>query len=147
MRHVFKLLAVIAMGVVVCSLVPEGEAASARGSIRGVVKDGLGNPLIGAAVLVLAETEEAKAEKVVKRASTDGEGKFTAAGIFPGRYKVKAAAQGFNPVEFAADVKPNKVTIFDSILLRRVGTLAEETSLNSNSKYAARKARGSIFQT
>ncbi|HYP26587.1 MAG TPA: carboxypeptidase-like regulatory domain-containing protein, partial [Blastocatellia bacterium] len=145
MRHVFKILALVAMGVVVCSVVPEGEAASARGSIRGVVKDGLGNPLIGAAVLVLAETEEAKPEKVVKRASTDGEGKFTAAGIFPGRYKVKAEAQGFNPVEFAADVRPNKVTIFDSILLRRVGTLAEESSLNSNSKYAARKARGSIF--
>jgi len=145
MRHAFKVLALIAIGALACSFAAEGQAASSRGSIRGVVKDGLGNPLIGAAVLVLAEPEEAKPEKIVKRASTDGEGKFIAAGIFPGRYKVKAAADGFNPVEFAADVKPNKVTIFDSILLRRVGTLAEEVSLNGNSKYAARKARGSIF--
>ena len=145
MRHAFKLLALIAIGAIASSFAPEGQAASARGSIRGIVKDGHGNPLIGAAVFVMAETEEAKPEKVVKSASTDGEGKFTAAGIFPGRYKVKAEAEGFNPVEFAADVKPNKVTIFDSILLRRVGTLAEEVSLNGNSKYAARKARGSIF--
>ncbi|HVF89582.1 MAG TPA: carboxypeptidase-like regulatory domain-containing protein [Blastocatellia bacterium] len=145
MRHTFRLLALIAVGAIACTLVPEGQAASARGSIRGVVKDGLGNPLIGAAVVVLTETEEAKPDKVIKRAATDGDGKFTAAGIFPGRYKIKAEAEGFKPVEFAADVKPNKVTIFDSILLRRAGTLADEVNLNGNSKYAARKARGSIF--
>jgi hypothetical protein len=48
-------------------------------------------------------------------------------------------------VEVAALVKPNKVTVFDSILLRRSGTLAEQTSLNIDPKYASRTARGTIF--
>ncbi|HEX8087926.1 MAG TPA: carboxypeptidase-like regulatory domain-containing protein, partial [Blastocatellia bacterium] len=104
-----------------------------------------GNPLAGAAVLVLAESEELKSNKVVKRANTDNEGKFVAAGISPGHYRVKAAADGFNPVELAAEVRPNKATVFDSIYLRRINTLAEETSLNKDSKYAARGAQSTIF--
>ena len=58
----------------------------------------------------------------------------------------KAEAAGFKPIELAADVKANKATVFDSILLRRVGTLAEESSLNTDSKYATRRARGTVFQ-
>jgi hypothetical protein len=107
--------------------------------------DASGSPLIGAAVEVLADTEAAKTDKVVRRASTDGEGKFTAVGIAPGHYRVKAAAEGFNPVELAADVKSNKVTVFDSIFLHRITALADETSLNTDSKYAARRVRGTIF--
>jgi hypothetical protein len=107
--------------------------------------DASGNPLTGALVMVVADTEAAKTDKVVKRASTDGEGKFTAAGIVPGRYRVKAEATGFRPVEIAADVKPNKVTVFDSIFLRRISALGDETSLNSDSKYAARQRLGTIF--
>jgi len=107
--------------------------------------DASGSPLIGAAVVVLPDTEAEKADKVVRRASTDSEGKFTAAGIVPGRYRVKAEADGFKPVELAADVKPNKVTVFDSIFLRRITALADETSLNADSKYAGRRARGTIF--
>jgi hypothetical protein len=96
--------------------------------------------------MVLAESEEAKADKIVKRASTDVAGAFVASGITPGRYRVKAEADGFNSVELAADVRPNKVTVFDSILLRRVTTLADETVLNADPKYASRRARGTIFQ-
>src|SRR5262249_44657150 len=124
--------------------------ASNRGSIRGLVVDGLGNPLVGAAVMVLTDTESAKdeaskSEKLIKQATTDIEGKFTAVNVIPGRYKVKAQAEGFNPVELAAEVRPNKVTVFDSILLRRVSTLNDEASLSTDSKYAARRVRGSIF--
>ena len=144
MRQATRLLALIALGAIAYASVP-AQAAAARGSIRGVVMDASGSPLIGAAVEVLADTEAAKTDKVVKRASTDGEGKFTAAGIAPGHYRVKAAAEGFNPVELAADVKSNKVTVFDSIFLRRITTLADETSLNTESKYAARRVRGTIF--
>jgi len=107
--------------------------------------DAGGNPLAGAAVAVLADAEAAKTERVVKRASTDSEGKFSAAGIAPGHYRVKAEADGFKPVELAADVKPNKVTVFDSIFLRRITAFADETNLNKDSKYAARQARGTIF--
>lgn len=142
MRQAIRLWAVIAIGAI--ASVPVHGAAG-RGSIRGVILDASGNPLGGAAVLVLADTEAAKVEKVVKRASTDSEGKFSAAGIAPGRYRLKAEAEGFKPVEFSADVKPNKVTVFDSIFLRRITTLADATSLNTDSKYAARQARGTIF--
>jgi hypothetical protein len=140
-----KLLALIAVGAVAYASVPV-EAAAAMGSIRGFIKDPQGNPLIGAAVFVMAETDEAKPNKVIKRASTDVEGKFIAAGITPGRYRVKAEALGFKPVELAADVRPNKVTIFDSILLRRIGTLADETGLSADPRFSARRARGTIFQ-
>ncbi|HWP43502.1 MAG TPA: carboxypeptidase-like regulatory domain-containing protein, partial [Blastocatellia bacterium] len=140
-----KLLALIAIGAVAYASAPV-EAAPAMGSIRGFIKDHQGNPLVGAAVLVMAETGESKPDKVVKRASTDAEGKFIAAGITPGRYRVKAEALGFKPVELAADVRPNKVTIFDSILLRRIGTLADESSLNADPRFSARRARGTIFQ-
>jgi hypothetical protein len=122
------------------------SAASARGSIQGFIKDGRGNPLVGAAVLVMAASEDEKPDKVIRRASTDSEGKFLASGILPGRYRVKAVAAGFRPLEFPADVKPNKITIFDSILLRRINTLAEESSLNLDPKYSARKANSTIFQ-
>ena len=37
------------------------------------------------------------------------------------------------------------LTVFDSIFLRRITALADETSLNSDSKYAARRVRGTIF--
>ncbi|HSE36678.1 MAG TPA: carboxypeptidase-like regulatory domain-containing protein [Blastocatellia bacterium] len=142
MRQATRLLALIALGAI--AYVP-AQAATGRGSIRGVVMDASGSPLIGAAVVVLADAEAAKVEKVVRRASTDGEGKFTASGIAPGHYRVKAEAEGFNPVELAADVKPNKVTVFDSIFLRRITALADDTSLNSDSKFAARRVRGTIF--
>jgi hypothetical protein len=145
MKQNIKIWALIAVAAIAYSAVPETQASVALGSIRGFVKDASGNPLVGAAVVVLSEAEEAKADKVIKRASTDKDGKFTAVGILPGRYRVKAEADGFKPVEFPADVRPNKATVFDSISLRRVSTLADEASLNSNSKYAARKANRTIF--
>lgn len=144
MRQATRLLALIALGAIAYASVP-AEAAAGRGSIRGVVMDASGSPLIGAAVVVLADAETAKADKVVRRASTDGEGKFAAAGIAPGHYRVKAEAEGFKSVELAADVKPNKVTVFDSIFLRRITALGDETSLNTDSKFAARRGRGTIF--
>src|ERR1044071_272325 len=144
MKHALKLWALIAVGAIACVSTP-AHAATARGSIRGFIMDGHGTPLAGAAVMVMAESEDAKPSKVIKRASTDDEGKFIAVGITPGRYRVKAEADGFKPVEVAADVRPNKVTVFDSIYLRRTSTLAEETNLNKDSKYAARGARNVIF--
>jgi hypothetical protein len=144
MNKAFKILAFIAIGAVVYTNLPEVQAA-AMGSIRGVIKDSQGNPLIGASIFVLAETAETQAVKIIKRASTDKEGKFIAAGLIPGHYLLKAEAAGFAPIAFAADVQPRKVIVFDSILMRREGTLAEKTRLNLDPKYAARRARGSIF--
>lgn len=145
MRTGMRFLGLIAISVIACASVP-ADAASSRGSIQGFIKDRRGNPLVGAAVLVMAVSENEKPDKVIRRANTNSEGKFLAAGILPGRYRVKAEAAGFRPMEFPADVKPNKITIFDSILLRRINTLAEESSLNLDPKYSARKANSTIFQ-
>lgn len=144
MKQAMRLCAVIAIAAIAYGSVPETYAAAAAlGSIRGIIKDGAGNPLVGAAITVMTDAEES--DNVVKRAHTDDEGKFIAAGISPGRYRVKAIADGFKSVELAADVRPNKVTVFDSILLRRVGTLAEEAALNPDSKYATRRAKRTVF--
>lgn len=144
MNHSSRVYALMAIAVIVYAGVP-AHAAAGRGSIRGVVMDSLGNPLIGAAVVVLEDVDAAKSDKIVRRASTDKEGKFSAAGIVPGRYRVKAEAEGFKPVELAAEVRPNKVTVFDSILLRRITALSDETARNADSKYAARQRNGTIF--
>src|SRR5215211_5638935 len=144
MKQAMRWWTLVAIAAFAFASVP-AEAAAPRGSIRGMIMDAGGQPLVGAAVVVLAETEESKPAKIIKRASTDSEGKFTAGDITPGRYRVKAEADGFKPEEFAADVRPNKVTVFDSILLRRVTTLAEQTRLNSDPKFAARQAKGTIF--
>ena len=89
MRHATRILALIALGAIVNL---PAQSATGHGSIRGVIMDASGSPLIGAAVVVLADAEEAKTEKVVRRASTDGEGKFAATGIAPGHFRVKADA-------------------------------------------------------
>jgi hypothetical protein len=143
MNKAIRFLAFIAIGAIVYTNLPEAQAA-AMGSIRGVIKDGQGNPFIGSSVFILAEAE-AQAVKIIKRASTDKEGKFTAAGLIPGHYLLKAEATGFAPIAFAADVQPRKVIVFDSILMRREGTLAEKTRLNLDPKFAARRSQGSIF--
>jgi hypothetical protein len=142
MKHASRVWALIAIGVVL-SAGATAQAGAAKGSIRGLILDPHGNPLAGAAVLVMAE--DVKAAKVVKKASTDSEGKFVASNIVPGHYRVKAAAEGFKPVEIATDVRPNQVTVFDSIYLRRTNVLSEQTSLNGDSKYAARGARNVVF--
>lgn len=139
-----KSTAAIGLWLICCAGLTETYGA-AWGTIRGLVKDGQGNPLVGAAIVILVTSEGEVAEKIVKRASTDDEGKFIARGIIPGRYRIKAEATGFTPVELDAQVKANKVTVFDSILLRREGTLAEQTRLNPDPKYAARTVRGTVF--
>ena len=146
MKRSLILSALFAVAASACWSITTVEAAAGRGSIRGFIKDSAGKPLVGAAVLVLMGSEESEDAKVVKKASTDGEGRFIALGIAPGKYRVKAEAAGFRTVELAADVRPNKTTVFDSILLRRVGTLAEETNLNLDPKYASRRAKPTVFQ-
>src|ERR1700742_1696147 len=132
MKHVFRLWILVAVGASLSAVSMTAQAAPAKGSIRGFILDLHGQPLAGAAVMVMAE--DAKSEKVIKQASTDNDGKFIAANIVPGRYRVKAAADGFKPIEIATDVRPNKVTVFDSIYLRRTSTLTEQTGLNGDSK-------------
>jgi hypothetical protein len=146
MKVATRLLTLVALAGVAFGMAPDASAA-ALGSIRGLVRDARGAPLAGAAIQVVTDAPvgRLKTDKIIKRAETNADGQFLAADIAPGKYRVKAEANGFAPVELAAFVKPNKVTVFDSILLRRSGTLSEETDLNLDPKYASRGSRGTIF--
>src|SRR3982751_102957 len=69
-------------------------------TISGSVRDNRGNPLVGALVSLVRE-----GVKTVKEARTDKQGNFIAK-VAPGRYGIKAIANGFSEVSFTAvDVK------------------------------------------
>ncbi len=66
-------------------------------TITGSVKDNQGNPLSGALVSLFKEG----ADKVIKQTRTDSDGSFVAK-ISPGRYGIRAIADGFSAVVFAS---------------------------------------------
>lgn len=67
------------------------------GTITGTVRDSKGNPLAGAAVRLLREG----AEELVKEVRSGGDGSFVAR-VAPGRYILRAIADGFNPTTFSS---------------------------------------------
>lgn len=69
------------------------EAAPALAFVTGTVRDELGAPLAGATVAVL---EPRLSGKEIKSARTDAQGRFSA-GVTPGIYRLRAAAEGFKP--------------------------------------------------
>lgn len=144
MKFRARLGALLGMAALLGVAVTNVEAAGS-GSIRGLVKDGAGAPLVGAAIVVVTNAATRDGQKIVKSVITNSDGEFVARNIIPGRYRLKAEAAGFAPVILSAFVRPNKVTVFDSILLRRTDTLDDETSLNGDPKFASRAARGTIF--
>src|SRR5688572_23505774 len=76
-------------------------------TITGTVKDNRGNPLAGALVSLVRE-----GVKTVKEARTDRQGNFTAK-VTPGRYGIKAIANGFSEVVFTSvDVKAQQELVY-----------------------------------
>src|SRR5687767_2879217 len=69
------------------------EAAPTLAFVTGTVRDEGGRPLVGATVAVL---EPRPRGKELKSARTDAQGRFTA-GVSPGAYLLRAAAEGFMP--------------------------------------------------
>lgn len=123
-------------------------AASSKKSlatITGTVRDHRGNPLAGALVSLIRE-----GVKTVKEARTDEEGNFIAK-VLPGRYGIKAIANGFSEVVFASvDVKASQELVY-KFNLEPVGygnTLPERRRDRDDVKWTLRSAqpRRSIFQ-
>src|SRR5687767_7560778 len=114
-------------------------------TITGTVKDNRGNPLAGAVVSLVRE-----GVKTVKEARTDREGNFTAK-VAPGRYGIKAIANGFSEVVFAqVDVKASQELVY-KFNLEPVGygnTLPERRHDREDVKWTLRHSqpRRSIFQ-
>jgi hypothetical protein len=114
-------------------------------TITGTVLDNRGNPLAGAVVSLVRE-----GMKTVKEARTDRQGNFIAK-VLPGRYGIKAIANGFNEVVFTAvDVKAQQELVY-RFNLEPVGygkTLPEQRRDRDDVKWTLRSAqtRRSIFQ-
>ena len=114
-------------------------------TITGTVRDNRGNPLVGALVSLMRE-----GVKGVKEARTDRNGNFIAK-VLPGRYGIKAIANGFSEVVFTSvDVKAQQELVY-RFNLEPVGygnTLPEHRRDRDDVKWTLRSAqtRRSIFQ-
>ena len=118
----------------------------ALATITGSVKDDKGNPLAGALVSLLKDG----ANVVIKETRTSNDGRFTAR-IAPGRYSIRAIAEGFNAVAFASvEVRPSQELIY-RFNLEPIGsgkTLPERRKDREDVRWVLRSAqtRRSIFQ-
>ncbi len=125
------------------------EARAGKGSlatITGSVKDDKGNPLAGALVSLLKDG----ANVVIKETRTSSDGRFVAK-IVPGRYSIRAIAEGFTAVAFASvEVRPSQELIY-RFNLEPIGsgkTLPERRRDREDVRWILRSAqtRRSIFQ-
>ena len=116
------------------------------GTVTGSVRDHKGNPLAGALVSLLREG----AKQVTKEAFTDEKGNFIAK-VLPGKYGIRAIAQGFNEVVFSSvEVKASQELVY-KFNLEPVGygkTLPERRRDKDDVKWVLRSSVGrrSIFQ-
>ncbi len=119
---------------------------SSFGSITGSVRDRRGNPLAGALIVLLRDG----ADEVVKQTRSAADGSF-AARVAPGRYLLRAIAEGFTTATFSAV----QISASDELVYRfnlepaGVGRTAPERRSDRNDpKYRIRAAqsRRSVFQ-
>lgn len=121
-----------------------GKAALA--TITGSVKDNEGNPLSGALISLLKDG----AKDVIKQTRTGSDGRFSAK-ILPGRYAIRAIADGFNAVAFASvEVRASQELVY-RFNLEPIGsgkTLPERRKDREDVRWILRSAqtRRSIFQ-
>jgi hypothetical protein len=126
--------------------VAQAAPAKSLGTVTGTVKDNKGNPLAGALVSLLREG----AKQVAKEARTDDKGNFIAK-VAPGRYGIRAIAQGFNEVVFSSvEVRASQELVY-RFNLEPMGygkTLPERRRDREDVKWALRSTqnRRSIFQ-
>ena len=115
-------------------------------TITGSVKDSKGNPLAGAVISLIKDG----ANQVSKQTRTGPDGRFSAK-ILPGRYGIRAIAQGFNEVVFdAVEVRASQELIY-KFNLEPAGsgrTLPERRRDRDDVKWRLRAAQSqrSIFQ-
>ena len=90
-----------------------GERRSSLGTISGTVLDSRGNPVSGALVKILRDG----LNEVVKETRSNPDGTFTTR-VTPGRYLVRALAEGFTPATFSSvQVAPSTELVYRFNLL------------------------------
>ena len=148
MKRLFSLLigAVVFSPLLATQATPATAGKSSLATIAGSVNDTKGNPVAGALVSLLREG----AKEVTKQIKTDASGKFSAK-VAPGKYGIRAIAQGFNEVVFSAvEVRASQELIY-RFNLEPVGTgktLPEQRRDRDDVKWTLRssQSRRSIFQ-
>ena len=126
--------------------VPLSGGSDALGIIRGFVRDQGGSPIANATVAIF----RAGTSKLLKQVTSATDGRFIAK-VIPGRYKVLAVAQGFNPVSIN-DVEVARAAQLEyGFKLERAGsgnTLPEKRVDRNNPKWSVRAAATSrsIYQ-
>lgn len=148
MKRVFSLVvsAVVVSAFVTADAAPVTAGKGTLATIAGTVNDTKGNPVSGALVSLLKEG----AKEVAKQIKTDAAGKFSAK-ISPGRYGIRAIAQGFNEVVFSSvEVRASQELVY-RFNLEPVGsgkTLPEQRRDRDDVKWTLRSSqtRRSIFQ-
>src|SRR5215203_1146268 len=138
-------LSLLALLSLVCGNALAASSKKSLATITGTVLDNKGNPLAGALVSLVRE-----GVKTVKEARTDERGNFIAK-VLPGRYGIKAIANGFSEVVFTSvDVKAQQELVY-RFNLEPVGygnTLPERRRDRDDVKWTLRSLhnRRSIFQ-
>jgi hypothetical protein len=126
-------------------LAAEGGRRS-LGTITGTVLDSRGNPLAGALVTVVKDG----VNEVVKQTKSAADGTFSAR-VLPGRYLIRALAEGFNPATFTAVQINSSTELVYRFNLQPAGegrTAPERRADRNDPKFRIRAAqsRRSIFQ-
>ena len=100
-------LSLIALVSIITSDALAAGSKKSLATITGTVLDNRGNPLQGAVVSLVRE-----GVKTIKEARTDRQGNFVAK-VVPGRYGIKAIANGFSEVVFTSvDVKAQQELVY-----------------------------------
>lgn len=114
------------------------KAGAPLGIVRGVVRDGAGNPIADARVAFF----RVGTSKLLKQVRSAADGRFLAK-VLPGSYTVLAVAQGFNPATLN-EVQVGQSSVLEyGFKLERAGsgnTLPEKRLDRNNPKWIVRSA-------
>src|SRR5947209_7159298 len=141
----FATLALVSVSALHAQAATAGERRSGLGRISGTVLDSQGNPVSGALVKILRDGFN----EVVKETKSATDGSF-AARVTPGRYLIRALADGFTPATFTSvQVAPSTELVY-RFNLQPAGegrTTPERRADRNDPKFRIRaaQARRSIF--
>jgi hypothetical protein len=139
-------LALFALAIICGAGATQVFATGRVATVSGSVRDSKGNPIAGAIVSLIKEG----ADEIIKQVRSAADGSFIAK-IVPGRYSLKAIADGFNAVLFdSVQVRPSDEVVY-RFNLEPIGsgkTAPERRKDRDDSKWMLRSRAGSrsIFQ-
>ena len=139
-------LALVALAVVCGASATEVYAGGRVATVSGSVRDHKGNPIAGAVVSLIKDG----ASEVIKQVRSAGDGTFVAR-IAPGRYTLRAIAEGFSAVLFDSVQVKSADEIIYRFNLEPIGsgrTAPERRKDRDDRKWMLRSRSGSrsIFQ-